>query len=161
MKIISTCQLCEEHSLHVVGEEEMRTMQCINCGYASSDRFVGRPEENQSYKDLTDDMKLWVKETDGRFWIPSIMTLPFGMLYPFDDNGKMRWAYAKMIDIPEDKRKDYPDENGGFYTRMYDTENAQTYDGFLYAMADVNEDAKKSQEQPQKIKLPKLKKIDG
>jgi len=161
MKIISTCQLCEEHSLHVVGEEEMKTMQCINCGYASSDRFVGNPEENQSYKDLTDDMKLWVKETDGRFWIPSIMTLPFGMLYPFDDNGKMRWAYAKMIDIPEDKRKDYPDENGGFFTRMYDTENAQTYDEFLYAISDVNEDAKKSQEKPQKIKLPKLKKIDG
>ena len=161
MKIISTCQLCEEHSLHVVGEEEMRTMQCINCGYASSDRFVGKPEENQSYKDLTDDMKLWVKETDGRFWIPSIMTLPFGMLYPFDDNGKMRWAYAKMIDIPEDKRKDYPDENGGFFTRMYDTENAQIYDEFLYAMSDVNKDAKKSQEKPAKIKLPKLKKIDG
>ena len=160
MKIISTCQLCEEHSLHVVGEEEMRTMQCINCGYASSDRFVGKPEENQSYKDLTDDMKLWVKETDGRFWIPSIMTLPFGMLYPFDDNGKMRWAYAKMIDIPEDKRKDYPDENGGFFTRMYDTENAQTYDEFLYAMADVNEDAKKFNVEPEKIKLPKLKKVN-
>ena len=161
MKIISTCQLCEEHSLHVVGEEEMRTMQCINCGYASSDRFVGKPKENQSYKDLTDNMKLWVKETDGRFWIPSIMTLPFGMLYPFDDNGKMRWAYAKMIDIPEDKRKDYPDENGGFFTRMYDTENAQTYDEFLYAISEVNEDAKKSQKKPQKIRLPKLKKIDG
>jgi hypothetical protein len=136
-------------------------MQCINCGYASSDRFVGSPEENQSYKDLTDDMKLWVKETDGRFWIPSIMTLPFGMLYPFDDNGKMRWAYAKMIDIPEDKRKDYPDGNGGFFTRMYDTENAQIYGEFLYAISDVNKDAKKSQEKPAKIKLPKLKKIDG
>ena len=54
-----------------------------------------------------------------------------------------------------------PDGNGGFFTRMYDTENAQTYDGFLYAMADVNEDAKKIQEKPQKIRLPKLKKIDG
>ena len=106
-------------------------------------------------------MKSWVKETDNRFWIPSIMTLPFGMLYPFDDSGKMKWSYAKMIDIPEDKRKDYPDENGGFFTRMYDTKNAQTYDEFLYAISEVNEDAKKRQEKPQKIRLPKLKKIDG
>ena len=161
MNIVSNCKLCEEHSLHIIGEENNRVMQCINCGYASSDRFIGNPKDSQVYKDLTEDMKSWVKETDNRFWIPSIMTLPFGMLYPYHDSGKMKWAYAKMIDIPEDKRKDYPDGNGGFFTRMYDTENAQTYDGFLYAMADVNEDAKKIQEQPQKIKLPKLKKIDG
>ena len=89
------------------------------------------------------------------------MTLPFGMFYPFNEDGNMKWAYAKMIDIPEDKKKNYPDGNGGFFERMYDTENVQTYDEFLYAMADVNEDAKKIQEQPQKIKLPKLKKIDG
>ena len=118
-------------------------------------------ENNEAYKELPEDMKRWSKKTENRFWIPSIMTLPFGMLYPFDDNGKMKWAYAKMVDILEDDRKDYPDGNGGFFTKMYDTENAQTYDGFLYAMADVNEDAKKIQEQPQKIKLPKLKKIDG
>ena len=68
----------------------------------------------------------------------------------------------KNIDsVPEDKRKDYPDENGGFFTRMYDTENAQIYGEFLYAISDVNKDAKKSQEKPAKIKLPKLKKIDG
>ena len=48
-----------------------------------------------------------------------------------------------------------------FFERMYDTENAQTYDEFLYAISEVNEDAKKSQEKPQKIRLPKLKKIDG
>ena len=161
MKLISNCPLCEEHSLHIIGEEEARTMQCINCGYASSDRFVGNPQDSQVYKELTDDMKSWVRETDGRFWIPSIMTLPFGMLYPFDDNGKMKWAYAKMIDILEDKQKDYPDGNGGFFTKMYDTENAKTYDEFLYAMSEANEDAKKLQEQPQSIKLPKLKKIDG
>ena len=161
MKIISNCQLCKEHSLHIVGEKEMRTMQCINCGYASSDRFVGKSEENQAYKDLTHEMKSWVKETDGRFWIPSVMTLPFGMLYPFGDNGKMKWAYAKMIDIPEDKQKNYPDGNGGFFTRMYDTENAKTYDQFLYAMSEVNENAKELQKQPQSLKLPKLKKVDG
>jgi len=160
MQIVSNCQLCKEHSLHIIGEEGSQVMQCINCGYASSDRFVGNPEESQTYQDLTEEMKSWIKQTETRFWIPSIMTLPFGMLYPFGDDGKMKWAYAKMVDIPEDKRKDYPDGNGGFYERMYDTENAETFDEFLYAMAQVNEDAKQKG-QPQKIKLPKLKKIDG
>ena len=162
MKIVSNCPLCEEHSLHIIGDEgTMQTQQCINCGMATSNNFIGSKEDNEMFKTLPEEMQSWSKEINDRIWIPSMMTLPFGTLYPFNVGGEMKWAYAKMIDIPEDKRKDYPDENGGFFTRMYDTENAQIYGEFLYAISDVNKDAKKSQEKPAKIKLPKLKKIDG
>ena len=143
MNIVSNCKLCEEHSLHIVGEESNRVMQCINCGYASSDRFVGDPKDSQVYKDLTEDMQSWVKETDNRFWIPSIMTLPFGMLYPFNDSGKMKWAFAEMVDVPEEEQKNYPIENGdGFYKQRYDTDNQKVYDIFLDAMVEMNSRAK-------------------
>ena len=101
-KIISNCPLCEEHSLHVVGEEESQVMQCINCGYVSSTKFIGNKETNEEYKKLTDDMKSWVVEKNDRIWIPTILTLPIGMLYPIGDDD-MKWAFAPMIEIPEEE----------------------------------------------------------
>ena len=49
MKIVSNCPLCEEKALHVIGDEgTMITQQCINCGYATTDRFVGTIEDNET-----------------------------------------------------------------------------------------------------------------
>jgi len=162
MDIISNCPLCEEYSLHVLGEDETQMMQCINCGYVSTTKFVGKKEDNEEYQKLSDEMKDWSKEENGRIWIPSIMTLPFGMLYPFNKGGKLKWGYAKMVKIEEKNRKNYPipNQEGQFYESMYDTENEETFDSFLLAMAKANEDAKKFNVEPEKIKLPKLKKVN-
>ena len=120
--IVSTCPLCEEHSLHVSGENETETMQCINCGYATADKFKGHKDDtNEAYKVLTGEMKNWCKYANGRVWVPSIITLPFGMLYPIDidepdgigevgDNMKsiMKWAWAEMVNIEEHEKEKYP-----------------------------------------------------
>ena len=143
--IISNCPLCEEHSLHVVGEGDAQINQCINCGYVSSPKYVGTKETNEEYQKLTDDMKKWAVEKTGRIWIPTMMTLPTAMLYPFDDeNGVMKWGYAPIIDILEEDRKNYPKPNGGYYDKTYDIENPIVYDTFLKAMSFINENAKKS-----------------
>ena len=56
MKDLTTnCFLCEEHSLHVAGTEEARVMQCINCGYTTSTKYVGNKETNEAFQKLTDD----------------------------------------------------------------------------------------------------------
>ena len=104
---------------------------------------------DEEYKNLNDDMKRWVKETEGRFWIPTIMTLPTGMLYPIDKEvvsenqdmegitiyeNVMKWAYAPMIDIPEEEQKDYSDGNGGVYKQRYDTDNQTIFDQFVDSM---------------------------
>ena len=174
MNIVSNCQLCQEHSLHVMevpnGTETTKTMQCINCGYASSDLFVGDKETNESYKSLSDDMKRWSKETENRTWIPSMITLPTGMLFPIDIDNlvnhqvEMKWAFAKMEKISKDDQKNYPVEGqeGKFYEKRYNTNNPIIYDTFLEAISDINESAKKVNVEPvSSIKLPKLKKIDG
>ena len=155
-KIISDCFLCGEHSLHVVGDGDNQIHQCINCGYVSSPKYVGTKETNEEYKKLTDDMKKWAVEKNNRIWIPTIMTLPTAMLYPFNEEvvdgigevgnstkSVMKWGYAPIIEIPEDKRKDYPKPNGGFYEKTYNVENALIYDTFLEAMSFINENAKK------------------
>ena len=56
-------------------------------------------------------MKGWSTVKNDRIWIPTIMTLPIGMLYPMnivvpnDEEDKvMKWGFAKMIDIAEEDR---------------------------------------------------------
>tara|TARA_R100000008_G_scaffold64104_1_gene41210 strand:+ start:763 stop:1230 length:468 start_codon:yes stop_codon:yes gene_type:complete len=142
-KIVSNCSLCEQHSLHVIEQDGIGTQQCISCGYASTSNFIGTKEDNESFKTLTEEMQSWAKEVNGRIWIPSIMTLPFGTLYPTNVDGEMKWAFAEMLSIPEEEQKNYPDENGGFYKQMYDTNNAKIYDIFLDAMVEMNKKAKK------------------
>ena len=167
MKIVSNCPLCEEHSLHIIEEDDIGTQQCINCGYATTDKFVGTKEDNEVYKTLPEEMQSWSKEANGRVWIPSMITLPFGTLYPVNiDNmvnhkKEMKWAYAEMVDIPEEERENYPDGNGGYFKQRYDTDNQKIYDIFLEAMAEMNEKARQNSTPESKIKLPKLKRVDG
>ena len=144
MKIVSNCPLCEQHGLHVMGEENDKLLQCLSCGYVSTEKFIITDgiENNEAYKELPEDMKKWSKTSENRLWIPSMITLPNGMLYPHDDHkGIMRWTLAQMVDIPEEEQKNYPDENGGFYTRRYDTETALEFASFLEGMAEISQTA--------------------
>jgi len=160
--MIGNCPLCEEHSLHMIGEKESQLMQCIWCGYVSSPKFVGKSESNEEYQKLTDDMKGWSKEALERIWIPSLFTLPDGMIYPENENGEMKWKFAELIEIPEDEQKNYPVEGqtNKFYDKRYQTEKPKAYDYFYEVMSVVNERAKdkvKMENETVKIKLPKLK----
>ena len=139
MKIISDCPLCSEHSLHVIGDDTEAIMQCLHCGYVSSSKYIGDKDTNEEYKKLPDQMKKWTKSNKNRMWIPTMLTLPDGMLYPMDDkDGKMKWGLSPMVDIPKEEQKDYPDGNGGFYQKRYDPEKQVIYDSFFDAMIEIN-----------------------
>ena len=156
--IVSNCFLCGEHSLHVAGKEEAQIMQCINCGYVTSTKYLGTKDTNEEFQKLTDDMKRWSKEENNRIWIPTILTLPIGMLYPEDVENKMKWSFAPMVNIPEDERKNFPVENqtDKFYEKKIDTDNSTTYDEFFEAMIEVNKKMKEASElNDTKLKLPK------
>jgi len=143
MKIVSNCPLCEEKALHVIEEDGIGTQQCISCGYATTSKFIGTKEENEMYKTLPEEMQSWSIEDNGRIWIPSMMTLPFGTLYPTNIDGEMKWGFAEMVDIPKEEQENYPREDGnGFHTKKYDTDNQKIFDIFLYAMVEMNKRAK-------------------
>ena len=171
MKIVSNCFLCEEKALHIVGEGDLQTQQCISCGYVTAEKFKvenGKKEENEEYKKLTEDMKEWSKFKNDRFWIPSIITLPVGMLYPFREDDKMKWALAPMVKLSEEEQKEYPKPDGnGYYEKKIDTDNPEVFDEFLNAMSEVNQKMRldtqsqpniQTTQKPVEIKLPKLKK---
>ena len=137
--IIGNCPLCEERALHVAGTEDAQVMQCINCGYTTSTKFTGTKETNEEFQKLGEDMKNWAVEKNGKVWIPSIITLPIGMLYPINVRKEMKWAFAPMVEIPKEERKNFPNEQGGFYERKIDTDNSSVYDLFLEGMTVINE----------------------
>ena len=138
--IISNCFLCGEKALHVAGTEEAQVMQCINCGYTTSTKFTGTKETNEEFQKLGEDMKNWAVEENGKIWIPSIITLPIGMLYPMNVKKELKWAFAPMIEIPEEDRKKYPNPStpGKFYDKKIDTDNAVVYDLFIEGMSYIN-----------------------
>ena len=139
--LISNCFLCGEKSLHVAGKEEAQVMQCINCGYTTSTKFNGTKETNEEFQKLGKDMKTWAVEKNGKIWIPSIITLPIGMLYPLNIKKELKWAFAPMVEIPEEERKKYPNPSvpGKFYDKKVDTDNATIYDIFLEGRSHINE----------------------
>ena len=157
--LVSNCFLCGEKALHVAGTEDSQVMQCINCGYTTSTKFRGIKADNEEFQKLGEDMKNWAKEENGYIWIPSIITLPIGMLYPVNIKKEMKWGFAPMVEIPEDERKNYPNPTtpGKFYDKKIDMDNSILYDLFIEGMSYINE-LLKEKSKPQKIKLPKLKK---
>ena len=147
--LISNCFLCEEKALHVAGTEEAQVMQCINCGYTTTTKFTGTKETNEEFQKLGEDMKNWAVESNGKIWIPSIITLPIGMLYPINVKKELKWSFAPMVEIPEEERENFPNEHGGFYERKIDTDNAVVYDLFLEGMTKINELLKEKVENEQ------------
>ena len=138
--LISNCFLCGEKALHVAGTEDAQVMQCINCGYTTSTKFKGIKADNKEFQKLGEDMKNWAKEENGHIWIPSIITLPIGMLYPVNVKEEMKWAFAPMVEIPEEERKKYPNPSipGKFYDKKVDTHNSKLYDKFIVGMSEIN-----------------------
>ena len=175
--IISNCPLCGEHSLHLSNDKELNFMQCISCGYVSSDLFLGTKENNEEYKKLDELLKKWVQTSEGRLWIPIQMTLPFGMVYPALVDNEMKWVFAEKIEIPEGEQKNYPieEQEGKFYTHKFETDNPQMFSKYSEALQVIQQ---KVQQETQKaieegrsslsmpdpdnkpVSVPKLKKID-
>ena len=166
-KIVSNCPLCGEHSLHLSEDQDLNFMQCVNCGYVSSDKFKGTRENNEEYKKLDELLQSWVKETDDRLWIPIQMTLPFGMVYPAQVDEDMKWVFAKIIEIPEEEQKNYPipGKENEFYKTKYETEKPDFYDKYSevlsYVQSYIKSETQKAVDKGgvTKIKLPKLKKL--
>ena len=137
-KVVINCSLCNEKELQIIKDKDGGMLQCLNCGYMTSDIYDGDKENNESYKKLDDQMKKWAVESNGNIWIPSIVNLPLGILYPIDREGKMNWAFAPIVIIPEEEQKNYPNSDGGNYTQRYNIDKQVYFDVFGKAIQEIN-----------------------
>ena len=167
MNIISNCPLCEAKALHVMGEGELRIQQCINCGYVTTEKFNMSEFKNKGnhpeYQKLPKNMQNWSMVSSNYIWTPTIMTLPIGMLYSENVDDVMVWKFARMVDITEEERSNYPipNQEGKFYKKTYDIANAKIYEVFVDAMHDINKEFKEKNKFSKEadFNLPKLKKV--
>lgn len=137
MRIVIDCPLCGEKELQVY-KGDKNLMQCISCGYSSSDELIGSMKDSETFKNLDENMKKWGKESQGQVWIPSVVNLPVGLLYPADEKNKMKWFFAPLVDINEDEKDGYKKEDGTHYTKRYDMENQIDFDTFKQAIFEIN-----------------------
>ena len=146
MSVIMNCVLCGERSLHINKiDEENDVRQCIHCGYSTNTNLAGSKKENKSFQDFSDFIKKYSKEESGFIWYPSMINLPIGSLYPVEKNNELKWALVKMINIPEDEQKNYPDElnPGKFLTKTLDYKNQEVFDEYILALAKLRDEVKK------------------
>jgi len=141
--IVTNCPLCEEKGLHIHGEGESDTRQCINCGYATNNTLKGVKEENNKFNQFSEFIKKHSKEASEHIWFPTMINLPIGSLYPIEEGEILKWAYVKMIDIPESEQKNYPDETnpGDFLTKTLDYENQEIFDEYIFGLAKIRDEA--------------------
>jgi len=81
-------------------------------------------------------------EERGLVWIPSVLNMgKLGIIYPKGSRNNWNWEYAKIIDIPRNKQKDYPvlGKENVFYKSRLDVENAQKFewDDFIGACEEM------------------------
>jgi len=171
-KVVIDCPICDEHELQVVNDETKELMQCISCGYSTSGDMEGTIENCENFKKIDSSLKKWAKEAKGHVWIPSVLNLELGVFYPIDGkDGEMTWAFAPLVEIPEDEQKNYPIADGsGNYKTKYDLEKQITFEGFANGLVEIqrmtkviseSKDIAKESVDVRKgkgVKLPSLKK---
>ena len=142
MKIVISCDLCGEKSLHLYKENEFTTRQCINCGYSTNDKLRGKKEDNDVWNSFSDFIKKYTKESGEKIWFPSLLTLPFGSLYPVEKENKLKWAFSKLLDIPAEEQKNYPVEGveDKFHTKMLDMDHPTYFDSYLEGLATIRQE---------------------
>lgn len=110
-------------------DENTTTWLCMGCGFTTSTMMLEGSKlvvdlmetSPELYKDLL------YKDTDGRMWAPSTITLPGKGMVFIDGNNKDNWKWkaVKAIEITEEDRKlkEYPKDQ----THKMDMINAKSF----------------------------------
>ena len=129
--------------LHTCFVEELengfKSYLCFDCGYTSNSALkIGTDqckEETQNYTQLVKDLKIEDEET-GLEWYPSVINMgPMGLIYPEGTATSWNWRAAKVKEIPEEKRKNFPKKGGGYYETFLDVEKAESFQSFEFLKA--------------------------
>tara|TARA_Y100000593_G_scaffold69546_1_gene127734 strand:+ start:2962 stop:3471 length:510 start_codon:yes stop_codon:yes gene_type:complete len=140
IKLVINCSLCGKKELQVIKKDDDELMQCLSCGYASSNIYLGDMKTNETFKSLEEDTKKFAKESNGQIWIPAVMSMPVGVYYPhsFDEDKNLKWAFSPIVDILEEEQKHYPKPDGGFFKQRYDLDSEQIFDFFGEGIIRIN-----------------------
>jgi len=120
-------------------QEEFNSYLCFNCGFMSDSRYkIGSLvliENLKKSPQLVQDLQFEDKDRE-IVWFPAVINMgERGIIFPEGKTkAKYVWKYAKVVEIPEEERKDYNN-----YDKRLDIDNAKSYGmyGFLEACKEM------------------------
>ena len=135
MERVITCPVCwDNNQCFEEIQETFSSYLCFHCGFMSDSRYeIGSLQLIENLKKspkLVQDVKF---EDKGRniTWFPSVINMgELGMIFPEGTPKDYVWKYAKVVEIPEDERKNYDN-----YDRRLDVENAKTFGKYEFMKA--------------------------
>ena len=133
------CPLRQENSCFVEKTDEgFESYLCFDCGYTTNSalKLNDCSDETQNYTTLVKDLKIEDEERQLE-WYPSVINMgPMGMIYP--EGLPELWYYkvAKVKEIPESERVNYPKEDGsGYYETFLDVDGAESFEKYDFLNA--------------------------
>ena len=135
MEKVINCPVCyDTNQCFEEVQETYSSYLCFHCGFMSDSRYeIGSLQLIENLKKspkLVQDVKF---EDKGRniTWFPSVINMgELGMIFPEGTPKDYVWKYAKVVEIPEDERKNYDN-----YDRRLDVENAKTFGKYEFMKA--------------------------
>ena len=128
MERVIDCPCCKDlDSCFEEIQKDFSSFMCFACGFMSDSRFekdgLQTIENEKSTPKLVTDLKFHDVERD-IVWYPSVINMgQLGMIFPEGHPKDWGWRFAKVIEIPEDKRKEFDG-----YSQRLDVENAKRFD---------------------------------
>ena len=135
MERVINCPVCyDTNQCFEEMQKEYSSYLCFHCGFMSDSRY--EIDSLQLIENLKKSPKL-VREAKFEdkarniVWFPSVINMgELGMIFPEGTPKDYVWKYAKVVEIPEDERKNYDN-----YDRRLDVENAKTFGKYEFMKA--------------------------
>jgi hypothetical protein len=134
------CPLCEDlHNNCFVERTEVEGLpfesyMCFGCGMTTNSYMAidsNKLEElTKNNTQLMNDLKI-MDEERGLIWFPSVVNMgEKGIIYPDGVKTDWNWHYAKVVDVPEEERKQYEGHD-----KRLDIENPEVFGQFEFMKA--------------------------
>jgi hypothetical protein len=123
----------------VLFTEELKSYMCMDCGFQSNTLFKDGEDYYKEQMDLLPEIykDLAWKDEEGKYWIPTAINIPEGMVYVDGTNkDNWRWAGVKTVEISEEEKIHFPkpSQPGEFYERKVDMKTLKHFSEFTEAL---------------------------
>tara|TARA_B100001123_G_C15312356_1_gene1024880 strand:+ start:1577 stop:2065 length:489 start_codon:yes stop_codon:yes gene_type:complete len=151
-RYVINCPLCDTKELQIMKNTSEELMQCISCGYSTSKHLSGNMKDNLEFNKMDDEIKYFAKQVDNQIWIPSVVNLSIGILYPINKGDELTWTFSPLVNVSDEEKENYKKDDGTYYNKRYDMENEIYFESFSKAIFEINLITNLRNKNEQKIK---------
>ncbi len=136
------CPICSKNTALEEKESSTISWMCVSCGYTTTTLYrKGSPALRyvlSTSPQLIRD-KQFFDEERSIVWIPAVIRMKTGIVYPEMVDEDLVWFHAAVIEIPEEEQQAYPvpGQEGKFYDSRLAVENAKKFDRFYDALKSI------------------------